>query len=146
MSDMDREFVRCEKEAKRKRGEADPVSVIYNPLGWTAGQCVGNWSDQVLEAIIRKLDKIAAFRWTTHHDLLICNDADVPLFLGRERKQAFDAVALELKKLESRYAQSFRSVSVVMSREVEYDIGGKRRLLAYHECEGSDRGEETGVK
>jgi hypothetical protein len=137
MSDIDREYVRRKKTARAEGTEAEPVSVIYNPLGWTDGQCVRNWCDQVLEATIRKLGKLAEFRQAAHHDLLIYNDADVPLFPGREREQTFDTVASELKRLESRYAQSFRSISVLMSLDVEYDVGRNRQLLVYRESEAS---------
>ncbi len=137
MSNIDREFVHREEEAKARGTRAEPVSVIYNPLGWTDGQCVRNWCDQMLKAIVRKFDKLTTFRRATHHDLLICNDTDVPLFPGRERERAFDMVASELKKLGSRDTRSFRSVSVIMSLDVEYDIGRNRRLLVYRESEAS---------
>ena len=99
MSDIDRESVRREKEAKAIGAEAEPVSGIYNPLGWTGDQCVRNWCDQVLEAIRCKVDKLPRFHQATHHDLLMCNDADVLLLPGREREQAFDMVASKLLTL-----------------------------------------------
>lgn len=133
MSDVDREFFRREQEAKAKGVEAEAVSIVYNPLGWTDGQCVRKWCDQMLEAIIRKLEKLGTFRQASRHELLICNDADVPLFPGREREQAFDRVASKLRELDSRYPQSFHSVSVIMSFDVEHDISRNRRLLAYRE-------------
>jgi hypothetical protein len=93
----------------------------------------GTGATRLFEASIRKLNKLAEFRRAAAH----CNDADVPLFPGREREHALDTVASELNKLESRYAQSVRSISVIMSLDVEYDVGQNRRLLVYRESEAS---------
>jgi hypothetical protein len=136
MTKLDREFIRRERAVSAKEGKPEPVVFVDWNLPDEAAR-VRTWCNQVLEAIQRKLDKLANFRKATYHDLLVCNDADVPLFRGREKTQAFDTVASEFTEFEARFQQSFRSVSVIMSTDVEYDIGRNRRLLVYRESEAS---------
>jgi hypothetical protein len=135
MTELDQEFIRREKEATVKRTGPEPVAVVDWNLP-PEDERVRRWYEQVLEAVRRKLiEKLPKFRRAAHHHLLICDDADVSLFPGRERERVFNTVASALKGLEAQFAQSFRTVSLIMSLDVEYDIGGNRRLLVYGDGE-----------
>ena len=135
MTELDQEFIRREKEATVKGTGPEPVAVVDWNLP-PEDERVRRWYEQVLEAVRRKLiEKLPKFRRAAHHDLLICNDADVPLFPGRERERVLNTVASALKGLDAQFAQSFRTVSLIMSLDVEYDIGGNRRLLVYADGE-----------
>jgi hypothetical protein len=137
MTEIDREFFRRMRQAEIDGTEPEPVAAIANPAGWTDGQCVCRWCDQVTTAVRRKLEKLPNFRQATHHDLLICNDADVPLFPGKERERAFSIVKSALQEPQAEFACHFRIVSVIMSLDLEFDILGTRTPLAYRESEAS---------
>jgi hypothetical protein len=137
MTEIDREFSRRTKQAEIDGTEPEPVAAIHNPAGWTEDQCVSRWCDQVVTAVRRKLEKLPNFRQAPHHDLLICNDADVPLFPGNERARAFSIVTSALEDLQAEFMYHFRIVSVIMSLDLEFDIAGSRRSLVYSENEAS---------
>lgn len=153
LTEMDKEFLRCEAKAKAAgievlplpadegvilmpRAVAEPMCIAQEPLGLMGNECEPRWCGQVLKAVRRKLKKLAKFRAASYHNLLINNDADV--LLGRsERKRAFDTVAEALNDLSARVKPSFREVSIIMSLDVEFDISGNRRFLPYTENEAS---------
>lgn len=155
MTGTEKEFLRREAEAKAAgvdilplpadqgvllvpRAEAEPVCIMQGPLeGWAGEKPERKWCDQVLKAVRQKFEKLPKFRPASYHDLLINNDADVPLFGGSERKRALDTVAKALNDFNARIKRTFRVVSIILSLDVEYDIGGNRRLLPYRQNEAS---------
>jgi hypothetical protein len=140
--ELQKSMTEADKQLLRREAEDTEVAGIIVPA--PAGQGLGllgdeaemkRWCDQVLEAVCKKLAKLPKFREASSHDLLVNNDADVPLVGGSERKRALDIVAKALSGLNARGKLSFRIVSIIMSQHVEFDISGNRRFLAYNEDE-----------
>jgi hypothetical protein len=133
MTELDKEYSRREREAARRGIEPEPVMRGYDLP--PDEERVRNWCDRVLAAIRQKLEKLPKFQQAADHDLLICKDADVPLFPGRERDQALEMLAAELRQFEASFGRRFRTVSLILSLDVEHDIGRNRKLLSYREKE-----------
>jgi hypothetical protein len=123
MSELDRESIRRDKEAKAKGVEPDVASVDWD-ISSDSDERVHKWCDQMLQAIRRKLEKLPKYRVATYHDLVIHQDTSEPIFPGNERREALRALA-PVKDLQFQFPQRFHTISIITSSDVEYDIARK---------------------
>ena len=115
---------RAMTESEHKNG----TSVIdLSNGGWLRGGREKLWITMVQEAIERKLEKLPSYRGASRHDLLIYDDSPA---IGVDRK----VVLAEAKKWICRVRPRvplLGKVSIIMTLDVAYDVGGKCRVLPF---------------
>lgn len=107
--------------------EAKPVCKLLSEEGWRDDQAVEKWCSLICDAIDRKLTKLCNFRPASQHDLLINDDTPVPV----DRQRALKALRLQVRNLTAGRQPSFRTVSLIMSLDVAYNVGGDVTLFCW---------------
>jgi hypothetical protein len=130
MTAADREFARREGEAARSGGEPEPVGFLLSETGWTGDQAELEWCRLVGQCIERKLDRLLRFRQASRHDLLVYDETPLPVV---DRRKVFSEVDLWARSLRRTNGSALGKISVIMSLDVAFDLGGDFQILPFVE-------------
>lgn len=128
MTDSEREYRRREADSESSGSNAEPVSISLSHGGWSH-EAEAQWCLLARKAIKKKLKKLPGFRPASRYDLVIYDDTPLPV-VNRCKVAAalrpwvgsLDATALKLGR-----------ISVVISLDVVFDLGGSVSFLPYIE-------------
>jgi hypothetical protein len=126
MTTADREYRRRELAAEGSGREPEPVIIELSQSGWIGDEAENQWCILVRRAIERKITKLSKFAATARHDLLISDDTPLPT----DRRKVLAALDPWARDLKSKTPMLGR-ISIVVSLDVLFDIGGDSRILPY---------------
>lgn len=126
MTSADREYRRRELAAEGSGREPQPVIIELSQSGWIGDEAENQWCILVRRAIERKIAKLSKFAGTARHDLLISDDTPLPT----DRRKVLAALDPWARDLKSKTPMLGR-ISIVVSLDVLFDIGGDSRILPY---------------
>jgi hypothetical protein len=127
MTRADREYQRREIEAQTSGRDAEPVVIALSESGWAGNQAEDQWCGLMRRAIERKITKLSKFEPTMRHDLLISDDTPLPTVDRRKVLAALNPWAGDLKSKTLMLGR----ISIVISLDVLFDVGGEPRILPY---------------
>lgn len=130
MTVAEREYRR--REAVAEASGKDPQPVILWPAGYggvSGDEVERQFCTLLKEAITKKVEKLSGFRPASRHDLLVCDDT--PLGAG-DRRKIVAALNPWIRNLAASATQ-LGTISVIVSLDVVFDLGGSPRLLPYIE-------------
>jgi hypothetical protein len=127
MTSADREYRRRELAAGTSGAGAEPVTIALSELGWIGDEAEDQWCALMRRAIQGKIAKLPAFRPAVRNDLLVCDDTPLPAV---DRRKALAALTPWARDLKSR-TPMLRRISIVISLDVLFDVGGVSRILPY---------------
>jgi hypothetical protein len=133
MTSADREFRRRELEAKTSGKDPEPVIIVLSELG-LGDEAEGQWCGLMRRAIEGKIAKLSKFASATRHDLLIADDTPLPMVDRREVLAALDSWVRDRKS----ETPTLGRVSIVISLDVLFDVGGESRVLPYVQWSAPD--------
>src|SRR5438128_2672853 len=118
------------RRAVKVTASGEEPKLVYIPLsevGWVGDDAEVEWCSLIREAIKHKLAKLPNFRPAFHHDLLIYDDM---LFLVVDRRKVFAVISPWVRRLNETKS-SFGKISVIISLDVLFDLGGVCRIFPY---------------
>lgn len=133
MTAADREYRRRELAAVVSGEEPEGVVIPLSELGWV-GDPEQQWCALVRCAIEKKLAKLAGFRPASSHDLLVCDDTPLPAV---DRRKALARLSPWASELRQR-TPTFRRISVIISLDVLFDVGGEPRIFPFNQPDTRD--------
>ena len=95
--------------------------------GWLRGEREKIWITRVQDAIEQKLVKLPSYRSASRHDLLIYDDSPP---IGVDRKVVLAETRKWICDVRRRHPL-LGKVSIIMTLDVVYDVGGKCRVLPF---------------
>ena len=133
MTSADREYRRRELEAATSGKDAEPVVIVLSELGF-GDEAEGQWCGLMRRAIEGKIAKLSKFASAMRHDLLIADDTPLPTVDRRKVLAALDPWVRDLKSKTPMLGR----VSIVISLDVLFDVGGESRILPYVQWSAPD--------
>jgi hypothetical protein len=127
MTGADREYRRRQLAAGSSVEGTEPVIIALSEPGWIGDEAEDQWCTLMRRAIERKIAKLPTFRPAVRHDLLVCDDTPLPAV---DRRKALAALTPWARDLKSR-TPMLRRISIVISLDVLFDLGGESRILPY---------------
>lgn len=142
MTSADREYRRRELTAEKSGIDAEPVLIALSQKGWVGEEAETQWCALVRRSIEGKVAKLSKFAPATRHDLLIYDDTPLPTVDRRKVLAFLDPWAADLKSR----APMLGRISIVISVDVLFDVGGKSRILPYVHWSAPDLDETPDVR
>lgn len=142
MTASDKEYGRRAVEATASGDEPEPVCIPLSQGGWVGDEAEVEWCSLVRGAIERKLAKLPNFRPVSHHDLLIYDDTPLPAVDRRKVLAGINPWARKLNEKEP----SFRKISVIISLDVLFDLGGACRIFPYIDWSAPELGDPKDLR
>ncbi len=127
MTASEKEYGRRTIEVAVSGEEPEPVCIPLSQRGWVGDEAEGEWRSLVQRAIEQKLAKLPQFRPASRHDLLIYDDTPLPAI---DRRKVLAAISPWARKLHDK-SPTFGKISVVISLDVLFDLGGACRIFPY---------------
>jgi hypothetical protein len=134
MTDADRKYNRRKIAAATVGREPEPMAWFPSPLGWAGDQAEEEWCVLVRRAVEKKITKLPSFRPSSHHDLLVYDDIPLPAV---DRRKVMTALAPWAQQLKQQ-VPLLRRISVIISLDVLFDVGGASRIFPYIEWSTPD--------
>jgi len=132
----DEEIQRWMTRAEKEYPEG--CAVLASPLGYAGDQLEKQWCDSVRNAIEAKVCKLPKFRSASHHDLIIPDDSRT----GPGDRQKVLAALGPWARESTQRRPLLGKMSVVVSLDVLFDIGGESRIFVYSQPETRDGHDE----
>ncbi len=129
MTEAEREYLRREAASVASGTNPEPVCVSLSHVGWIGDEAPVQWCLSIQKAIDGKVEKLSNFRRASRYDLLIYDDTPFPTVDRRKVVAALHPWAGSLNRTALRLGR----ISVVMSLDVVFDLGGSTRLLQYNQ-------------
>jgi hypothetical protein len=137
MTEADRKYDRRKIAAAATVGhEPEPVAWFPSSAGWAGDQAEEEWCVLVQGAVEKKLTKLPGFRPASHYDLLVYDDTPLPAV---DRRKVMAALALWAQQIKQQGPPLGR-ISVIISLDVLFDVGGASRIFPYIEWSTPDFG------
>jgi hypothetical protein len=127
MTIADREYRRREFAAENSGREAEPVVIALSELGWVGDEAENQWCALMRCAIERKIAKLPTFSTAARYDLAVYDDTPLPAV---DRRRVLAALSPWAKDLKSK-TPTLGRISIVVSLDVLFDVGGESRILPY---------------
>ena len=131
---LQRSMTLSEKEYRRREAQAaasgdtpEPVCMLLSQAGWVGDEAEVDWCLLISRSIKQKLAKLPNFRPASRHDLLIYDDTPLPAV---DRRKVLAAINPWARRLNER-SRAFAKISVVISLDVLFDLGGTCHILPY---------------
>ncbi len=125
MTKAEREFKDREAKAAASGPGATPVDFSADD-GLMEGQAEEKFVSDVCKIVEEKLHKLPKYRQAGRHELLIYNDSGGLL---SERDKALTRLDGEIRRINAKTTPSFSVISVIMSLDLAFDLGGEFRSL-----------------
>ncbi|MGH7947744.1 MAG: hypothetical protein ACREQF_00760 [Candidatus Binataceae bacterium] len=114
-------------QAAARGGEAI-VTTLLARHGWAGDEPEQQWCSLVRAAIEAKTAKLPKYRPATHHELVIYDDTPLPAV---DRRMVLERLREPVRTLCERKKPSFRTISVIVSLDLLYDLGGEPRIIPF---------------
>jgi hypothetical protein len=132
----DEELQRWMTRAEKEHPEGS--AMLASPCGYAGDQLEKQWCDLVRNAIEAKVPKLPGFRPALRHDLLVPDDTRTGPGDRRKVLATLTPWARELKQK----APKLGTMSVTVSLDVLFDIGGDSRIVPYNQPDTGDDHDE----
>lgn len=142
MTASEKEYGRRTIEVAASGEEAEPVSVPLSQAGWVGDEAEVEWCSLIRRAIEQKLTKLPNFRPVSRHDLLIYDDT--PL-LAVDRRKVLAVISPWARRLNEK-SPAFGKISVIISLDVLFDVGGACRIFPYIDWSAPELGDPKDLR
>jgi hypothetical protein len=113
--------------ASARGGDAVTIANV-SEAGWVGEEPEEEWCSLIIAALRKKTSMLPKYRPANCYDLLIYDDTPLP---GVNRTRAVARLRDPIRELREAKAASFRTISVIASLDVLFDVGGHPRILPY---------------
>ena len=127
ITSADREYSRRQLAAENSGIDPEPVVIALSEMGWAGDEAEIKWCALMRRSIEGKVAKLSQFAPAGRHDLLISDDTPLPAVDRRKVLASLDPWARDLRSK----TPALRRISIVISLDVLYDVGGESRILPY---------------
>lgn len=146
---LQRAMTASEKEYERRRVEVaspgeklEPVCIPLSQAGWRDDEAEVEWCSLIRKAIEQKLAKLPNSRPASHYDLLIYDDTP---FLAVDRRKVLAAINRWARNLNEKMP-TFGKISVIISLDVLFDLGGTCRIFPYIDWSAPELGDPKDLR
>ena len=146
---LQRSMTASEKEYGRRTvgvttsGEKpEPVCIPLSQAGWVGDEAEVEWCSLVRRTIEQKLAKLPNFRPVPHNDLLIYDDTPLPTV---DRRKVLAAISPWARRLNEK-RPAFGKISVIISLDVLFDLGGTCRIFPYIDWSAPELGDSKNLR
>jgi hypothetical protein len=144
-----KEYRRRKIEAATSRTEPIPVTIPLSKAGWLEGDREKGWCLLFQKAVEKKLDKLrgeppefrSKFRPAASYDLLVYDDTP---FVGVDLTTVFTGTQQWIRNLP-KDQPAFGKISIIMSVDLVYDLGGQCQMFPYVEWSNLKPGNRDGL-
>jgi hypothetical protein len=112
-----------------RREHSEGSAMLASPYGYAVDQIEKEWCESVRNAFEAKIPKLPRFRPALRHDLLVPDDTRIG---PGDRRKALAILTPWARELTQR-TPMLRKMSVAVSLDVLFDIGGASRIFSYGE-------------
>ena len=134
MTASEKEYGRRTATAVASGEEPEPVCISLSRAGWAGDEAEVEWCLLIRKAIESKLAKLPNFRLASRHDLVIYDDTPLPAI---DRRKVLAAINPWARKLNEK-KPAFEKISVIISLDVLFDVGGACRVFPYIDWSAPD--------
>ena len=109
--------------------------------GWLEGEAEAAWCSLIQKAIEKKIDKLPKFKPAAHHDLIVYDETP---FIRADQQLVITTMRDWMQNL-AKAEPRFEKVSIVISLDVIFDLGGECRLFPFVEWSELKPGDREGL-
>jgi hypothetical protein len=142
MTASEREYQRRAATVAASGKKPEPVCIPLSEAGWIGGEAELEWCSIIRSAIEQKLVKLPNFRPASHHDLLIYDDTPLPAV---DRHKVLETISPWAHGLNER-KPAFGNISVIISLDVLFDLGGTCRIFPYIDWSAAELGDSKNLR
>lgn len=141
MTVSEKEYRRRETTAAASGDKPEPVCIPLSEAGWAGDQAEVEWCALIRKAVEQKVKKLPNFRSASRHDLLIYDDTPLPAV---DRRKVLAAISPWAHNLNGK-THGLGKISVIISLDVLFDLGGARQIFPYIDWSAPELGESKNL-
>ena len=142
MTASEKEYWRRAATTAASGEEPEPVCIPLSQAGWVGDEAELEWCSIIRSAIEQKLVKLPNFRSAPRHDLLIYDDTPLPAV---DRRRVLAAISPWARRLNEK-GPAFGKISVIISLDVLFDVGGTCRIFPYIDWSAAELGDSKNFR
>jgi hypothetical protein len=142
MTESEKEYRKGKTQAAASGDKPEPVCIPLSQAGWAGDEAEVEWCSLIRKSIEHKLVKLANFRTALRHDLLISDDTPLPAV---DRRQVLAAMGSWARGLNEK-APALGKISVIVSLDVLFDLGGTSRIFPYIDWSAPEFGNSKNLR
>jgi hypothetical protein len=122
--------------------EPEPICIPLSRTGWVGDEAELEWCSLIRRAVEQKFAKLPNFRAASRHDLLIYDDTPLPAV---DRRKVLTAISPWARRFNEK-RPTFGKISVIISLDLLFDLGGTCRLFPYIDWSAAELGDSKNLR